>query len=333
MALPVQPPYATEIRLNYNPVMQPAGTPSYGQPNYDTPWQTTLTRSNPYTGTPIYGDWPSSMLTSIFNPANGAEGMLDPQPQANLWYDPGYTGAPGQTPDFVSGAIQPGVTTGDWTHFVDTGVGQPRQVQLAVVDGTDNICWFRIYREVQADHDNRGFPDYNRVALYDPNNPLLKNWNVFVIACGCGATRGYRFWDESDISSWETLHGVPSGTVSRGQELASNSPLFQSMGEAGFKNLLIASTVLWYRVEWSALQGGGFNTEQYGWGGVNRLMAIGQTPFPGWNYPTNLRIPTSIQTNQVEGGYANQLMKYNSIKSYGGNFKWVQALDREPPNW
>jgi hypothetical protein len=356
MAVPVQPPFATQLRFSYNAVNPPPTAPGYGQPGFDTAWQTAATRVNQYSSPPnqpVYVDWPRTWLDNIFNINAGSTGMLDPQPQATKWEDPAYTGAPGQIPDFISGAIQPGVTTGDWTHYVDNGVLPPRAVQLAIQDGTDNICWFRIYREVQADHDNDGVPAYDRVALYDPNNAILKNWNVFVIACGYGATRGYRFWDAADISAWETNNGYPINTVTRGQDFASSSPLFQSMGEAGFKNLLLSSKVLWYRVEWTALQGGGFVPEHYSWGGMNRNMnasdaglstATGQgpvelgpnppTPFPGWNYPNNLGFnPGAIETNQMEGGYSNEEIRYSAIKSYGGNFKWVQALDREPPNW
>jgi hypothetical protein len=133
--------------------------------------------------------------------------------------------------------------------------------------------------------------------------------------------------------------------VTRGQEFAADSPTFAAIGEAGFKAMRAASQIQWYRVEWSALQGGGFVPERYSWGGTHvmgRLDASGNPlaqwqpkPFPGWDRTKNL-VPDEFNSDQMmdlrEGGYADGL-RASAPKTYGGNFKWVQRLDHEPPNW
>lgn len=339
MAVPVQAPYATQMRYAYNPVRFPAGAPAYGQAGWDTAWINATTGNDPVTGVATSRYWPVAWADDIFDPSQGSTGVLDPQPQADVWRDPAYTGAPGQTPDFISGAIDPAAAAGDWTHVVDDGVTSTT-VRLAVRDGTENVCWFRIYREVQADHDGLPladpFPKYDRVVLYDAANPTLKNWNVFLIACGSGPSRGYRFWDEADIADWESANGVPAGTVTRGQELASASPIFAGLVASDFHAMRAATRVLWYRVEWSPMQGGGWVPERYSWAGMRR----NQTAFPGWNTAANA-FPTEGNSDilahegsggQREGGYADGV-RYNAPKIYGGNFKWVQRLDHEPPNW
>ncbi len=345
IAAPIQPPYATQMTFSYNPVTWPSTVPSYGQTNADNAWVTSSQRTNTQVSPsqPVYVDWPASWLNQIFDPTKGSLGMLDPQPVANVWEaSPTYTGAPGQTPDFISGAIVQGSgVSGDWLHYVNDGVHAPTPVQEQVRDGSDNVCWFRIYRETQADHDNHGFPAYNKVALYDPNNPTLKNWSVFVITCGVGPTRGYRFWDEADIQTYETSCGYTVGsTVTRGQDLASNSPLFQGLGEATFKSMLATTQKSWWRVEWSALKGGAFVPEHYAWNGVS--YSSGWTGFPGWNlsYGTaavpiirSTKWPRATTTPSMEGQWSNEGARYSAAKTYGGNFRWMQRLDHEPPNW
>jgi hypothetical protein len=165
---------------------------------------------------------------------------------------------------------------------------------------------------VQADHDNDGVPAYDRVALYDPRNPALKNWNVFIVACGSGGTRGYRFWDSADLQNWEAKNGYPAGTVSRGQEFAADSPAFQGVMDVdSFHGLLARSRVIWFRVEWTALQGGGWDSANFGF-----VETVGND----WQ--------------NLEGAYAFPgSLRESSPKTYGGNFKWVQRLDHAPPNW
>lgn len=310
MAVPVQPPYATQLRVSYNPLSWPTSTPEYPQPGWDQWWENPTGWSSYWTGLS-----PVSAITQAFNTAAGSTGMLDPQPQANLWYDPSYTGAPGQTPDFISGAIQPGVTQGDWPHVVDNGQSL-KPVQLAVQPGTENLCWFRIYRELQSDHDNSGKPAYNHVALYDPQgNPGYENWNVFVIAAGAGPTRGYRFWDINDLQAWEQQNNL-SGFLCRGQDFAVNSPYFSNFDVNSFHALLAASRVLWFRVEWSALQGGALDSAAYG---ASETKQGGGLGIGHSNYVAAYAFPN--------------MLRIDSPKLYGGNLRWIQRLDHEPPNW
>jgi hypothetical protein len=344
--VPVQPAYATQLRYAYNPVGVPPGVPLYGQAGWETPWITAALGNDPIQRTgagaqlPTASYWPKAWADTIYDTNRGAMGALDPQPQADAYYDAGYTGAAGQTPDFINGAIQQGVTTGDWTHAVING-GTTKKVQLQVRPGTENVCWFRIYREIQADHDGDGSPAYDRVVMYDVKYPSLKNWNVFIIACGTGGTRGFRFWDQADLNTWVTQTGstvIPT----LGQEFAANSGLFAS--QTDFAAARSSTRVTWYRVEWTALQGGGFVPEHYGWSGpriyprkklnnVNDFMI--PRGYPGWD-PTKNR-PIDEGTSDLlfgitDGNYADGL-RYTAPKTYGGNFKWVQRLDHEPPNW
>jgi hypothetical protein len=268
--------------------------------------------------------------------------VLDPQPVADHWSDAAYPGA--GKPSFISGKIAFTGAAGEWGHLVDDGSGAPQPVQLAVRGGSDNLCWFRVYREIQADHDGDGVPDYDYVLMYDQKNPALKNWNVFIIACGAGPTHGFRFWNQAELTAWESAHGA-AGQVTRGQEFAADSPIFASVGEDGFKAMRAITQVQWFRVEWTAMQGGGFVPERYSWGGTRvyqRFDASGTAiPYwkpknwPGWD-PTRNLVPDEFNSDQMndlrEGGYADGL-RNSAPKTYGGNFKWVQRLDHEPVNW
>jgi hypothetical protein len=321
MAVPVQPPYATQLRYAYNPINWPSTSPDYGQPGWENWWSGDTWAS---TGGSWWAvDWPLSLLNQVFDPNQGSTGMLDPQPQANLWSDPTYPVSQTTTPDFISGAIQVGATSTDWPHVVDNGTTKT-PVQLQVISGTENLCWFRLYRELQADHDGSGTPDYNRVALYDQYNKPLKNWNVFIVACGVGGTRGYRFWDQADISSWESQYNLASGTVSRGQELAVNSPDFAALDETQFHDMLQASKILWYRVEWTPLQGGGIDPANAGWMEYDYPSPPNDGQY--WNAGPPFQVLSAAYT-QPSG------LRNTSPKTYGGNFRFIQRLDHEPPNW
>lgn len=317
MAEPVQTPYATQLTFAYNPILPPATRPQYGEPGWEDEWDpVNLGNIGQWGETPWKGNW----VKEIYDANAGAKGMLDPQPVADAWYDPVYVGNPAAKADFVTGAIDRSASGGDWSHTMDNGRGTTRQVQLAVVPGSENQCWFRVYREELADHDNRvtaradGLPDpaYDRVALFDADNPQLKNWNVFVIACGVGATRGYR--------SWEPIPGIePVG--------ARDSGLFPD--QQTFEELLEASTITWYRVEWQALQGGGNDAGVYyygGWGG-------GDDTWEGNNITRCLEAQYATVEYRGQYMYIDSSLREKSIKSFGGNFKWVQRLDHEPPRW
>jgi hypothetical protein len=355
MAVPVQPPYATQLRYAYNPVYFPPSAPRYGEVGWEAPWINAPTGVDPIQRTAETGGaplptaryWPIAWADAIFDPTRGATAALDPQPVADVWRDPAYVGAAGQTPDFISGAIQQGVVGGDWIHFVEDG-SSSTEVQLQVRPGSENLSWFRVYREELGDHDGDGVPAYDRVVMYDRKNPALKNWNVFVIAAGVGGTRGYRFWDASDLAAWESTNRYAGGTVSAGQEFAVDSHLFAT--QADFNSARAATRILWFRVEWSALEGGGFIPEKYSWSGMRIYprydpWARGTTPdpypvmlpgpYPGWQARQNLilnEVNSDLILGVSDGGYADKL-RYSAPKTFGGNFRWVQRLDHEPPNW
>lgn len=304
MGVPVLPPYAIQMNLHANPVFPPSTAPAYGTPGWETAW------------TGSSENWPRAWANEIFSPAAGAVGMLDPQPVADFWRDPLYLANPtSRRPDFISGAVEPGASGSDWPHHVGDGTGPAVIRQLQVRPGTENLAWFRIYRETLADHDNDGVPAYDHVALYSDATPDLKNWNVFVIAAGCGPTRGYRFWDLELNDPRRALEPVT----------AKESGLFAD--EQLFNDLLEQTVILWYRVEWSAMQGGGFSPGMYRWGGWN-----GRDVDPWHHILKQYEVQYADVTMHGEGG-AGLSLRGSSERSQGGNFPWIQRLDHEPENW
>jgi hypothetical protein len=198
--------------------------------------------------------------------APGAKASLQPQPVASTWTD------------FQSGLVD--ATSG-----------------AAIIEPTSaGLGWFRVYRETDADRDNDGDPWYDRVA-YPPGNNA-----TFIITCGAGATRGYRFWDLPDAQS-RALEPVT----------ASESGLF--VDETMFNDLLRDSRILWYRVEWSGATGANFNPQVYFDNGGQYRILTAQRIQDSWND----RMP-----RQVNGS--------NPISQLG-TIKWIQRLDREPPKW
>lgn len=137
-------------------------------------------------------------------------------------------------PDYI-GALDPQPASGadTWAAFA---AGNPLPI-----DSTSQTAWFRIYRELLADHDNDGIPAFDRVAITDPGHQV-RNWNIFIIAVGAGGTRGYRRYEDA-----------PSG-------------LF--IDRRHFTDLRAAERIAWYRVEWSAQSGGSWDAQIYGRGGI-----------------------------------------------------------------
>jgi len=187
-----------------------------------------------------------------------------------LWDGPEYIGALDP---------QPAAGADTWNDY-RAGVRIP-------VSGTENAAWFRVYRETLADHDNDGVPFYDHVAIVDAGHQV-KNWNVFVITAGAGATRGYRTYAEA-----------PPG-------------LF--IDSAHFAQLRAAESIAWYRVEWSGQAGGSWDPAVTGWSddtSDSRRDLVGTL---------------SLQANaKTIAGF--------TARSFGGHFRWVQRLDREPPTW
>lgn len=206
---------------------------------------------DPNVGANITTYWKPAAAAALAAP--GAMGMLDPQPVAETWGE------------FIAGDPAP-------------------------LPASENLAWFRVYRETRADHDADGEPFFDTVALADPAAGI-DNWSVFIVACGSGATRGYRFWD------------LPANDPRRALEpvTASESGLFP--GEDVFQELRAQERILWYRVEWSPLQGGSFDASDTYSQGVSDDLT------------------TTYDRNR------------NLISSVAGNFRWIQRLDREPPSW
>ncbi len=335
MAVPVVPPYATELTFNYNPVDPPV---PYGDPTWEsTPWETN------------YGNfdervkWPNAWIGTIFN--SHAKGMLDPQPVAETWSD------------FRNGKVDPGASGGDWTHekFDATGTLVPgAQQQLAVVPGTENQSWFRVYRELQADHDdldNVGKPGtewWDKVAMYsdanpaDPATPKVRNWSVFIIACGSGATRGYRFWDDAAISAWESEHGLTPGTGRALEPVtAQESGIFSDRG--AFEDMLASSRILWFRCEWSGLESGARTMSVYNdylWRkGAHPFMKDGLVRADGsawtgwWTQSYQYTAQYATTETRSTAGQDESDTRSDSPKVYAGNIKWLQRLDRDPVIW
>jgi hypothetical protein len=161
----------------------------------------------------------------VFAPGTGAYGMRDPQAESDTW-----------------------------SAFV-AGDRVPRA-------GSDTRGWFRIYRELLSDHDGdqQVHPGANpatapvawshdSVAYHHPAqnadpNSRHRNWNVFIVSVGSGATQGHRFWDRSD------------GSANRAIEQQTAEELGQFGNESIWRQLRSEERVLHFRVEWTAATGG-----------------------------------------------------------------------------
>ena len=297
-AMPVleRAPYVTDGRYNYNPIR-------HGDPNDPNQWA--LPR-----GTDFY-----------------PMAALDPQPQANDW------------DNFASGEIIP--------------IGQQGNVQQQSLPENQYVlksqsvgkAWFRVYRELLEDHDADGFAykygnsyleeiggransaftndnfpwKWDSVALFDPNYPQLKNWNVFIITCGAGGTRGFRWWSLSTDDSRRALEPIT----------AEESGYFRNEDE--FRLLRKQETISWYRVEWSSVIGGFADMRVYEahHGKKINLSAWRSTHGIADKDP----LGTSPQDVEKGTGAIRIPLRNYIISTQGGNFSFIQRLPSEPPNW
>jgi hypothetical protein len=332
MALLVRPPYAIAQRVTYNPVRYPLPYDG-GSAAWDATWDEPTT-GNDYADFYTRVRWDTSWAARAFDQSAGALGMLDPQPVARAWES------------FRDGATDPGPAGLDW--IAQTAPGDRHA--LSVVPGTENQSWFRVYREVQRDHDdldNVGRPGtewWDKVALYDPAPPIappvpsaparrLRNWSVFIVACGAGGTRGYRFWDDDAISRWESSHGLEAGSGRALEPVtAEESGLF--INRQQFEDLLSSSRVLWFRCEWSGLQSGARNAGIYNapmWR-ANALPVAYDGRFQ-WGSEIYLNPQFNAQYAQTEVLFGEDDVRSNSPRVFAGNIKWLQRLDRDPVLW
>jgi hypothetical protein len=91
---------------------------------------------------------------------------------------------------------------------------------------TQGYGWFRVYRELSADHNGDGNPYFDTLNLNGGH--AHPNLSVFIITCGSGATNGYRDYAEAEAD-------LPG--------------LFTDADH--FALVRAAETVLHFRVEWS----------------------------------------------------------------------------------
>lgn len=195
------------------------------------------------------------------------------------------------------------------TTLADYNAGDPRA-------RTPRAAWFRVYRETPQDHDGDGTPFYDAVALNgDGRTP--DNGSVFVITCGAGATQGFRDWAEVVA------------------ELGSANAALVFTSEAGFWDRRREETILWFRAEWTPYTQ--VNLAPYGVQSYN-----GSMPGEGANhrYPRSVRVPEEWQSaakaHPTEGvwHYSTVVPQRRTANPMPfGSFRWVAALDREPPRW
>jgi hypothetical protein len=300
-----RPPYAIKPIYAPNPFRPPV---AYGDPAWTATWKS-------QTGMNV--NW----LRDTFDANQGALGMLDPQPVAEEW---------------------PAFAVGD---------GELRPA-------TRGAAWFRIYRELLSDHDNNRSNDvdydilggvasaiqarsYDTVALYDPadatSSPPLRNYSVFVIACGAGGSRGFRWWSLSRIDPRRALEPMT----------AEESKLFPN--EAVFNLARQGEVVRWFRVEHSARVQPGMGEQS------KRIAYEGNDPENGgtdWSFPwlnwgtagwyrdapaaSNagdayrvLAVPSALG---AMGGWAADNEPFLP-QARGGSITWLQRLDSEPIKW
>jgi hypothetical protein len=293
--------YAIKPIFSANPFRPPV---AYGDPTWQATW-TATPGMNP------------AWLPDTFNPDQGAIGMLDPQPVAESW-----------------SAFRAGDPT--------------------LRPGSQGLVWFRVYRELLSDHDNdpKNDDDYgilggnaseiekrsiDRVALYDrtdnTSRPPLRNYSVFIIAVGSGGSRGYRFW--------HLLHNDPR----RALEPVTASESFLFPNEEVFNLIRQNEIVQWFRVEHTARgmpQLGVDSLRTRSRGNDSDVNTPDFTyPWNNWNLIAQHRpalsllpeVPTDTPGGSwsIHGHY--HAMPPPPIASFGGGFRWVQRLAREPIKW
>lgn len=168
------------------------------------------------------------------------------------------------------------------------------------------IGWFRIYREEDADRDGDQRNGDGIDAPWDSVAYPPGCHTTFIIACGAGETRGFRFWDAGEAGYDPSLEPVT----------AAASGLFT---EDQFRYARDNQLVLWYRVEWSAHTGGEAD--------------LAQAYYPGWK-----DLSQAAHGTWFDGNYTRNRMDtvgrraHRSLNAFG-TMRFIQRLDREPPRW
>lgn len=176
------------------------------------------------------------------------------------------------------------------------------------VTSSENLAWFRIYREVGADHDNIPVnPD--PLNPKDPDRVPMRGYSTFIIACGAGSSHGFRFWDKNEPGYSEAIEPVT----------ASASGLFPD--KDFFEQQRSVERILWFRVEWSGWQGGNVHSVYMYRSG--HLVVGWRQDGDGFMYGRAHGTWNGVTSNLLYPQHLNGL----------GNIAWIQRLDREPPKW
>lgn len=301
---------------------------AWDNPNSDTNLPATSSRTWPCPGSvvrvdafrvtrPTYAVVPAYTLNPVVTPvALSPLSWTDPGSTSNLQaddpsqaaymqklFDPTFTSVIGQTnppqQGTGMGALDPQPVASTWSTFA-AGDATP-------VTTSQNLAWFRIYREVMADHDN------NPSGSNDPDRVPLRGYNTFIIACGAGSSQGFRFWDASDSGYRPELEPVT----------ASASGQFPSQGF--FEQQRSVERILWFRVEWSGFQGGNVDSVY-----TSHPGGVGGNEGYGWNHEVLMYGRGSSENDKgVRNSNHLWLQHLNGI----GHIAWIQRLDREPPRW
>ena len=216
-----------------------------------------------------------------------------------------------RTLDSVIGRSGGGAIQGTGKGALDPQPISDTYSQFAAGDATPvpssmNLAWFRIYRETMADHDN--IP----VAANDPDRVPLRGYNTFIIACGAGSSRGFRFWgDESEYLARPEIEPVT----------ASASGLFPD--KAFFEQQRSVERIVWFRVEWSGYQGGNFDS-------VYAYQAMGGIRGYGWNGELFMYGRGQAENDRGKDNESHLMLQHlNGV----GHIAWLQRLENEPPRW
>jgi type II secretory pathway pseudopilin PulG len=177
------------------------------------------------------------------------------------------------------------------------------------------LSWFRVYREVEQDHNGLDDPAY----AYDDDPEVdtvdfSGHHGIFVLTCGAGPTEGFRDWAE---------------VVAAGAQAQFGSP-------ADFLALQETEVRLWYRVEYSAAVG----TDEklyvsHDAGGIGVSGNGTDIPVTRWNDDWRKRFDKEDSLNPLIWGIEGTDYLRHTRRSFNplGTILWIQRLDQEPARW
>jgi hypothetical protein len=162
------------------------------------------------------------------------------------------------------------------------------------VPGTDR-AWFRCYRPTPAECDRH-------LGFNGAMSPIHWSPGVFILACGAGATQGWRDWSEVVADG--------AGAVFGGDQRL-------------FEQLRADETILWYACEWSAMQG------SFGHKYLHQDEDI-----PG-GFPDGTGATCRIRFAQsgTNRPWKDDTSHRTNSRDFGGSFLWIERLAVEPERW